>query len=139
MNYARDAALRLVCAIQKNVETCKDINAWEAETLQALENPQKWSELSCGSRAKANREYLVAKAKKNEFAQSSAQRLKDIAVLTADVGTQYEAWINALQNEKKCWELLGSLYNDWEKENSKAVDFPSFLDQMADYLKAITE
>lgn len=139
MNYARDAALRLVCAIQKNVETCKDINAKENETLQTLETPQKWDKLPCGSRAQANKEYLIARAKKNEFAQASAQRLKDISVLAAEVSALYAAQITALQKEKECWDLLVSLYNDWEKENSKAVDFPSFLDQMADYLKAITE
>ncbi|MBQ2756045.1 MAG: hypothetical protein IJF27_05185 [Oscillospiraceae bacterium] len=136
MEYHEAAAAALVCAIKKNYEAYKAIRAEEIETLQVLATPQKWSELPCGSRAQANREYLIAREKTNEFIRGSEQRRKDIAVLVAEVRDLYAARIGVLQNEKRCWESLFKLYKDWEKapSSSSATDFASYLDTMFDYL-----
>lgn len=139
MHYTRQEAQRLVCAIKEVLEASNAINAKENETLQTLETPQKWDKLPCGSRAQANKEYLIARAKKNEFAQASAKRQKDISVLAAEVSALYVAQITALQKEKECWDLLVSLYNSWEKEPSKAAGLAAFLAIMSDYLETETE
>lgn len=139
MHYIRPATQRLVCAIREVLEASNAINAKESETLQILETPQKWNELPCGSRAQANKEYLIAKAKKNEFTQASAKRQKDISVLAAEVRALYAAQITALQKEIECWDLLVSLYNSWEKEPSKAAGLAAFLAIMSDYLETEAE